>query len=138
MTIDMLPTIARFTGGKLPEHKIDGKDISSLLLGQPGAKSPQEALYFYWGKELQAVRSGSWKLYFPHTYRTLAGMPGGKDGQPVPYKSAACGLELYDLAKDISEKTDVAAQNGAVVRRLQALADQMRADLGDSAKKVSK
>src|SRR5262249_24898847 len=110
---------------------IDGKDIWPLLAGQPGAKSPQEAYYFYWARHLQGVRSGPWKLYFPRTYPTLAGGPGGKDGKPAPYKQARSGLELYNLATDLSEKTNVAEKYPEVVKRLQALAGRARADLGD-------
>ncbi|MCK4628408.1 MAG: sulfatase, partial [Sedimentisphaerales bacterium] len=58
MTIDLLPTIARLTKTKLPKHKIDGKDIWPLMAGQGGAKCPHEALYFYYGTDLHAVRSG--------------------------------------------------------------------------------
>jgi arylsulfatase A-like enzyme len=93
MTIDLLPTLARCTGAKLPAGKLDGKDIGALLLGEAGARSPHEAYYFYWNNELQGVRSGPWKLYFPHTYRTLAGSKAGNDGQPGPYKQAPVGLE---------------------------------------------
>jgi arylsulfatase len=135
MTIDLLPTVARLTGAKLPAGKLDGKDISPLLLGAPGAKSPHEAYYFYWNNELRAVRSGPWKLYFPHTYRTLQGSTAGADGKPGLYKDAKVGLELHNLADDLSERTDVAAQNPAVVQRLEMLADRMRADLGDSLRK---
>ncbi len=131
MTIDLLPTFAKLTGAKIPPHKIDGKDIWPLLSGQPGAKSPQEAYYFYWGRHLQGVRSGQWKLHFPHTYPTLAGGPGGKDGKPAPYKQAKAGLELYDLANDVGETVNAAAKHPEVVKRLQALADRARADLGD-------
>jgi arylsulfatase len=131
MTIDLLPTVARLAGAKLPDHKIDGKDIWPLLSGQPGAKSPHEAYYFYWNRQLQAVRSGRWKLYFPHDYRTLAGAPGGRDGQPAVYKQAQTGLELYDLEADVGERTEVAARHPDVVRRLQRLANEARADLGD-------
>ncbi len=134
MTIDLVPTIAKLTGAQLPDHKIDGQDIGPLLMSQPGACSPQEAYYFYWGRHLQAVRSGRWKLYFPHSYPTLAGNPGGKEGQPAKYQQAKTGLELYDLEADVSETMDVVAQNPNVVRRLQALADRMRADLGDMTK----
>src|SRR5262249_7766610 len=125
--IDLLPTIARLTGAKLPAHKIDGKDIWPLLSGQPGAKSPQEAYYFYWHRHLQGVRSGQWKLYFPRSYPSLAGGPAGKDGKPAPYKQIKAGLELYDLEADVGEKTDVAAKHPEVVKRLQALADRARA-----------
>jgi arylsulfatase A-like enzyme len=131
MTIDLLPTIARLTGAKPPPLKLDGKDIWPLLAGQPGAKSPHEAYYFYWARHLQGVRSGKWKLYFPHTYNTLAGGAGGRDGKPAPYKQAKTGLELYDLETDLGEKTNVAERHPEVVRRLQALADRARADLGD-------
>jgi arylsulfatase A len=49
MTIDILPTFARLVGAPLPERPIDGLDISPLLLGEAGARSPHEALIFYYG-----------------------------------------------------------------------------------------
>jgi arylsulfatase A-like enzyme len=135
MTIDILPTLAHLVGAKLPDHKIDGRNIWPLIAGQPDAKSPQEAYYFYWGRELQAVRRGQWKLHFPHTYRTLGGKPGGTGGQPAPYEEAKTELALFDLEADRGETTNVAAQHPDVVAKIKALADAMRADLGDSATK---
>jgi arylsulfatase A-like enzyme len=132
MTIDVLPTIAKLTGAKLPKHKIDGLDIWPVLSGQAGAKSPHEAYFFYWGNELHGVRSGKWKLYFPHSYRTLAGKAGGMDGKPAPYQEAKIELSLFDLSKDLSEKTNVVKDHPAVAERLQKLASEMREDLGDS------
>lgn len=133
MTIDILPTVAGLIGAELPNHRIDGLDISPLMLGQDGAKSPHDALYFYWGRHLQGVRSGDWKLHFPHDYNTLDGKPGGTGGKPAPYKKAHTGLVLYNLADDIGEMHDVAAEHPDVVERLKALAEKARADLGDSA-----
>src|SRR4051794_13298532 len=80
MTIDLLPTFAHLAGAEpTADRIIDGKDIGPLLLGQPGAHSPHEALYFYWGRDLQAVRSGRWKLHLPHAYQGLeAPGSGGK------------------------------------------------------------
>jgi arylsulfatase A-like enzyme len=132
MTIDLLPTMVKLAGAGLPELPIDGKDIWPLLSCQAGARSPQEAYYFYWGNHLQAVRSGRWKLYFPHSYISLDGKAPGHDGQPGKLATLKGGLELYDLEKDESETTNVAAEHADVVRRLEALADRMRADLGDS------
>lgn len=132
MTIDLLPTIARFTGAKLPVGKLDGKDITPLLLCEPNAKSPHEAYFFYWNNELHGVRAGPWKLYFPRTYRTMMGNDLGKDGKPGLYKNVKAGLELFNLDDDLSERTDIAARQPDVVRRLQMLADRMRDDLGDS------
>ncbi len=135
MTIDILPTLAKLIDAPLPRNKIDGLDIWPLLSGQPGAKSPHEAYYFYWGRELQGIRSGRWKLHFPHEYRTLGGKPGGRDGKPAPYQNARTGLVLYDLDTDPGETVNVAGDHPDVVKRLEALAEQARDDLGDSAMK---
>lgn len=134
MTIDLLPTVARLIGAPLPAHQIDGRDIWPLLSGQPGAKNSHEA-YFFWyaDNQLQAVLSGQWKLLLPHSYRTLAGRPGGRDGKPAPYDQRKVErTELYNLANDISETTDLAARHPDMVKRLEALAEQAREDLGDS------
>lgn len=133
-TIDLLPTIAALVGSALPDRPIDGKNIAPLLRGDEGAKSPHQAFFFYWGHELQAVRSGRWKLHFPHAYRTLDGRPGGTGGTPVKYTTDRTKLALYDLATDIGETTDVSGDHLDVVSRLNRLADAMRSDLGDSAR----
>jgi arylsulfatase len=140
MSIDIFPTMAKLIDAKLPEHKIDGLDIWPLLSGDPKAKNPHECYYFYYNtSELQAVRSGRWKLYLPHTYRTLDGGKGGEDGKPVPYKTKKVGLELYDLEEDLGETTNVAEKNPEVVKRLEALAEKAREDMGDSlTKRVGK
>ena len=131
MTIDILPTVAHLIGAKLPDHKIDGKNIWPLIADEPGARSPHEAYYFYYGRQLQAVRMGRWKLHFPHGYRTLSGRKGGTGGIPVKYDRAQIGLSLFDLRSDIGETTDVKDRNPDVVKKIQALAEKMREDLGD-------
>ncbi len=138
-TIDILPTLARLAGvKKLPQpHPIDGRDIWPLMSGVRDARSPHEAYYFYWGRHLQAIRSGRWKLHFPHAYRSLGGRKGGTGGKPVRYEQARTKTALYDLAEDIGETTDVLARHPEVVGRLKRLADEARADLGDSAAKVN-
>jgi arylsulfatase A len=133
MTIDILPTLAKLSGAALPENKIDGKDMSALLFEEKG-KSPHEALYFWWDRELQAIRSGKWKLHFPHSYRTLKDKAGA-DGKPGLYVQAKIPLSLFDLSEDVGEKTNVAEKHPEVVKRLQALAEEARKELGDSATK---
>jgi len=132
MTIDILPTVAHLIGAELPAHEIDGRNIWPLVAGENDAKSPHEAYYFYYGKQLQAIRSGKWKMHFPHGYRTMAGKPGGTDGNPTAYSQRKIGLELFDLDADIGETTNVADQHPEVVKRLNRLADAMRRDLGDN------
>jgi len=137
MTIDILPTVAKLIGAKLPDHKIDGLDIMPLIEGEPGARSPHEAYFLYYGRQLQAVRMGRWKLHFPHKYRTLSGRKGGTGGKPVPYDQAEIGLSLFDLKNDIGETTDVKDKHPGIVARIEKLADKMRAELGDSSRKIT-
>lgn len=131
MTIDLLPTVAELIGARLPKHPIDGKSIVKLLKGTSDT-SPHEAYYFYYGRQLQAIRMGKWKLHFPHGYRTMAGRPGGTGGIPTRYSQAKIGLALFDMEKDIGETTDVKAKHPDIVKQLQALGDKMRNELGDN------
>jgi arylsulfatase A len=135
MTIDILPTIAHLAGAKLPDHPIDGRNIWPLVAGEPGAVSPHEAYYFYWGEHLDAVRMGRWKLHYPHPYPTLGGRPGGAAGKPVAYQQGQIGLALFDLEQDPGETTDVAPRHPEVVAAINKLADRARVELGDSATK---
>lgn len=139
MTIDVLPTIAKLTGAPLPQKKIDGLDIWPLLSGVKDAKSPHEALFFYYqANELQGMRSGNWKLIFPHKCNSIepASAVRGQDGQPGKYAVRKTDLELYDLEKDVGEHYNVVGDHPEVVAHLQKMADEMRHDLGDSLTKM--
>jgi len=126
MTIDLLPTTARLIGADLPDpaiHPIDGKDIWPILSGQDGAKG-HEAFYYYQMDQLQAVRSGRWKLFVPmDSKKRNWGKPEGKTE-----------LILYDLKADIGETTNVAAAHPDVVKQLLAHAEIARRELGDGEK----
>ncbi len=130
-TMDILPTLAAIAGAPLPQQKIDGVNILPLLQGEKEA-SPRNHLYYYYGKQLQCVREGKWKLHFPHSYRSYQGVEPGKDGLPGPYARGKTGLELYDLENDISEKINLVEKYPEVVNRLQALAERARQELGDN------
>jgi arylsulfatase A len=136
MTIDLLPTIAGLVGAPLPNQPIDGLDVWPLLAGTAGAINPHDAyVYYYEQNQLQAVVSGDgrWKLQLPHTYRSLAGHSGGHDGLPALYRRVKIdNPELYDLANDPAEKSDIAEREPETVRRLLAIAERTRADLGDT------
>ena len=132
MTIDLLPSLARLIGAELPKHPIDGLDVWPLLAGQPGARNPHDAYFFYYNKnDLEAVRAGDWKLHFPHKARTMEGQPQGRDGLPGKYKPLPVGRELYNLKDDRAEARNLAADQPEILARLEALAEKARADLGD-------
>jgi len=154
--IDLLPSVAKIINAPLTNRKIDGVDLSPLLLGKPGAKG-RETLAYYSGSELHAVRSGKWKLHLPHDYLTVNG-PVGTGGKPANfanmapnsieesgvrgiasrhgYKVAKQEFALFDLDADPGETVNVAKQNPAVVSQLEELADMYRRDLGDSLSKA--
>ena len=130
-TIDLLPTVAKLTGAQVPTDRvIDGRDLSPLLFGVRGARSPHEAFFYYWDRELQGVRSGPWKLHFPHSYPQP--VQPGHDGLPGKAATRTIGPALYHLTTDPGESKDVAADHPDVLRRLEALAETCRGDLGDS------
>ncbi len=131
MTIDLLPTVAKLAGAEVSKEKIiDGLDIWPLLAAKRNVHSPHDALYFYWGRGLQAVRSGKWKLHLPHPYQHLE--KAGNDGKPGRYVTEQIGLSLFDLEKDIGETTNVAGQNPEVMKRLMVYVERAREDLGDA------
>ncbi len=97
--MDFLPTFARLAGATLPTDRVlDGHDISSLLTGeQTVANSPYERFFYYRSGELQAVRSGKWKLHVPHGYPSIHGAEIGVDGSVGRYARAEIGVALFDL-----------------------------------------
>lgn len=150
--IDLLPTLASLIGGALPQRKIDGENLSPLLLGQDSAKG-RSVFAYYSGAELHAVRSGNWKLHVPHDYLTVNGPPG-TNGKPANfenmkpnsieesgvrgiasrhgYRVEKLELSLFDLATDPGEKVNLAAQNPEKVAQMTELIAEFREELGDS------
>ena len=104
---DFLPTMADLLGEALPEGvQTDGVSILPMLTGG----SPPKREFLYWELHekgfIQAARMGDWK--------GVRNKPGG-------------AVELYDLAKDPTESTDVAAENPDVVARITAILDREHA-----------
>jgi arylsulfatase A-like enzyme len=129
MNIDVLPTIAARAGAALPRERIDGVDMWPVLSGK-SRDDLHDALYFYWGTALHAVRAGKWKLHLPHPYQSLD--VAGKDGQPGKYVTKELELSLFDLDADPGESVNLVSQHPQVVADLQKVAERARADLGDS------
>lgn len=121
-TMDLLPTFAQLAGTEPPSDRIiDGHNIWPLMAGQVEAVSPYEAFYYYYMGQLQAVRSGRWKLHLPlkAKWRNSRG------------DASASKVALYDLKADIGETKNLAGEYPDTVKRLLALAEKARADLGD-------
>lgn len=123
-TMDLLPTFAHLAGAGPPRDRIiDGRDIRPLIFGEPGAQTPHDAFYYYAQDQLQAVRSGPWKLFLP--LASFSRHPHFRKGQ-------ASEPLLFHVVDDIGSTRNVASQHPDQVRRLTALAEIARADLGDA------
>ncbi len=110
--MDLFPTLAALCGGSVPtDRTIDGRDVQELWFDGT-AISPHEAFFYYWMNDLEAVRSGRWKLHFSKKGEAISG--------------------LFDLETDIGETTDVSDAHPVVVEQLSALAEGARASLGDA------
>lgn len=108
---DWLPTLLDLIGaGDAIPAGIDGLSFAPTLLGQKQNERP--FLYRespgYGGQ--QCVRVGQWKALRCN----LNPSPRATDQQPG-------AIELYDLAADPGEQTDVAAKNPEMVARLRAI-----------------
>ena len=132
-TMDLLPTLAALAGAKTPDDRvIDGEDIRHLFHGDFAKADPDKAYFYYLRVHLQAVRQGKWKLHLPRAKEPIGAAPFSRNVHIAP--ADRIGFEkpfLVDLEKDLGETTDRSGQNPEVVRRLLALAESMRKDLGD-------
>lgn len=102
---DVMPTFADLTKAKSPQN-IDGVSFANILSGKKIAKKHD---YLYWefherGFD-QAVRKGKWKL--------------------VKQKG---NTELFDLSKDLSETTDLAAKYPKIVAEMEKIMSEARVD----------
>jgi arylsulfatase A-like enzyme len=123
-TMDLLPTFAGLAGAGRPDKPIDGHDVRAILFGEPGAKSPwdERGFMYYRMEQLQAVRSGRWKLYLPIAEKLIANNRRTGPG----------ALQLFDVRNDVGETAEASAEHADVVERLTALAGAARLELGDT------
>ncbi|MFZ5829670.1 MAG: sulfatase-like hydrolase/transferase [Planctomycetota bacterium] len=100
-SMDLFVMIAAAVGAQLPQDRvIDGRDPTAALISK--GPTPHECLFFQWGKR-SALRCGHWKLV--------------RNAPDAAY-------ELYDLAADLAERNDLAAQRPEVVDGLSRRFDE--------------
>ena len=93
--MDLYVTLVKAGGGKLPDHPVDGHDLSPFLKGRTDSSPSRTYVYYRGGKgPPEGIRVGSWKL------RTIEGM------------------ELFNLDIDPSERFNRAEERPDLVREL--------------------
>ena len=129
--IDLLPTLAAITDGKLSENKIDGVDISSLWKGDFEATPRETILYYYRRNNLNAVRKGNWKLVLPHKYNSNDTIAGNDGVHGKTKKMAIEQPELYNMSRDPGEQYNVITSHPEKVKELMVVVEKYRKELGD-------
>lgn len=112
--VDWYPTLVKLAGGSLDQKlPLDGLDIWPVLT--QGAKSPHDALLLC-GTVPQrvAIRVGDWKLLLGANDKDTE-----ETGEPVATKHVA----LYNLAADLGEQKNLAAEQPDKVKELRAKLD---------------
>jgi arylsulfatase A-like enzyme len=116
-SIDFLPTLASLCGIQhIPEKPIDGVDISEFLFN-PNNPNPRKVFFYYFKDQLEAVRSGDWKL---HVH---------KENQNVEL--------LYNLKDDIGEQNNLYEKHPEIVKELSLLLEHCGEDIGDSLRAIT-
>ena len=135
--IDLFPTFAEISGAPLPQRKIDGVSILSLIEGKTDANPRTSFVYYYNKNDLEAVTDGEFKLVFPHKYVTYGAYAPGNDGKPGKLATVELrASELYDLRRDPGERYNVLHQYPERAAKLMKIADEMRSQLGDNLTRV--
>ncbi len=125
--IDWYPTLIGLAKGSLEQKlPVDGRDVWPMVT--QGAPTPHEAILSVQSPNRAAVRMGDWKLL------SLKG--AAEDGEEdAPKKAAkkkakglaaqAGGVQLFNLANDPSESSDLAAKEPERVKAMTAKLDEL-------------
>ena len=112
-TLDLLPTIASFTGAKIPTDRIlDGVDLSGVL--KKKAVSPRDHFIYYRKKDIYAVRNKEYKAHF------ITESAYNKDNQKRIHEPPL----LFKIQHDPSEKYDHVNSYPEVISDLKKLINQ--------------
>jgi arylsulfatase A len=121
-TIDILPTIASLTGKALPKgKKIDGMDVSGLWKGTIKKSPRKEFLHYTSRGDIEGLRSGNWKLLVKRARRNNNNKPPQ--------------LHLFNLAKDVGEKNNLAQAKPEIVKELHDRMKVLDAEITKNARK---
>jgi len=135
--LDIMPTAVAVAGGNMPtDRPIDGVNLMPYLTGQE-TKPPHDILFWRLGPQA-AVRKGDWKL-IRHEGAPIESRPAARARRGARAGAAgSAGLDgigpvgtvlLYNLAKDIHEDTNLAAENPDKVNELSAALDAWESQL---------
>ena len=123
--VDWYPTLLKLAGASLDQKlPLDGRDILSVLTH--GKPSPHEEILLNTSPRAGAIRMGDWKLVLNGSLGTAEEddeRPSSARGKKAAQRNRPLKVELFNLAQDLSEKHDLAAENPDKVKELRARYD---------------
>lgn len=127
-SVDLLPTVCDLAGLRRPAAVIDGASLVPLFQGRALARSTPLHWHYYNAQDgpTAALRDGDWKL-LGLPAKPCPREPGGFMGRedlPYVFDSGLVRFELYNLARDPAETTDLGPREPA---RLQAMVAKLSA-----------
>lgn len=126
--VNIYPTFAALAGVRVdPAVRLDGRDMSRLLLGQTN-ECPNDVFLFFYRERLHAARMGRWKLHLAALTRApYVRVRAFRDGRAETKEDRKLPEpQLYDLSIDPDESYNVAPEHPDVVR---AITERMKAEL---------
>lgn len=104
-TLDILPTIAHYTGIPLPADRVtDGYDLADLLAGASSV-SPRNEMYYYAANstKMDGVRVGDWKFLYEGSSFAPVVNPGDKPQK----RQGNVAPMLFNVKADMGEQTNL-------------------------------
>ena len=108
-TLDYMPTVAKLLGIELPDRPYDGLDIMPILKGEQQKRGKPIAFYF---RDAVALSGERYKLVAAEQTK------GRRAGGAVSFTDKK--FELFDLANDPGETSDVADDHPELVTEMKA------------------
>ncbi|WP_437920509.1 sulfatase-like hydrolase/transferase [Sphingobacterium sp. LRF_L2] len=122
--VDILPTFVEWAGAKLPKKSLDGQVITTLLTGKTEDLTyDHRPIYLVNYGKVEAVKSGDWK------YRKINAGINRISGQS--YEAIE---ELFNLAWDPSERTNLLQEYPEKAQELKKLYEAFDGNLSDEIK----
>jgi arylsulfatase A-like enzyme len=105
---DIYRTLLEVGAAELPDHPVDGHDLTPFLTGQ-AEESPRDRYYYFLDGDLEALREGKWKL-----------------------RVAGDTTQLFNLRTDPSERFNRAAEQSARVAQMRQQMQQFAQEVGST------
>lgn len=116
-TMDLMATFTSLAGLPVPsDRKLDSYDLTPVL--KQTGESKREALFYYRGYNLMAVRVGPWKMH-------LKTQTGYGQAKPEIHNPPL----LYQLEEDPGESRNVAKDHPEVIKSIQKVIEQHQEEM---------